>query len=101
MEQRQEILSSGRIAQLEAENNMLKDQIKRGAPNAQEMLQTTEEKARLLQQQLDEKDEKIRGFITERDQMTKRLDEQERDVGNNAQQKDQEIAAQQTQIAHM
>ena len=70
MEQRQEILSSGRIAQLEAENNMLKDQIKRGAPNAQEMLQTTEEKARLLQQQLDEKDEKIRGFITERDQMT-------------------------------
>ena len=93
MEQRQEMLSSGRIAQLEAENNMLKDQIKRGAPNAQEMLQTTEEKARLLQAQLDEKDEKINGLITEREQMTKRLDEQERDIGNNVQQKDQEIAA--------
>ena len=57
------------------------------------MLQTTEEKARLLQAQLDEKDEKINGLMTEREQMTKRLDEQERDVGNSVQQKDQEIAA--------
>lgn len=48
MERRDEILQTGRIEQLEAENEMLKEQLKTGLPNAEEMLQNSEEKARLL-----------------------------------------------------
>ena len=49
MDRRDEILQTGRIDQLEAENEMLKDQLKSGAaPNQDDMLANADEKARLL-----------------------------------------------------
>ena len=51
MEKREEVLQTGRIEQLEAENDMLKEQLKAGGPpNQEDMLANAEEKARLLQQ---------------------------------------------------
>ena len=56
-ERREEILQTGRIEQLEAENDMLKEQIRTGRPaNSEELGKISEEKARLLQLQVDEKD---------------------------------------------
>ena len=55
LEQRESILTNGRIEQLQSENEMLKEQLKVGQPpNQNELLANAEEKARLVQAQLDE-----------------------------------------------
>ena len=102
-EKRSEILQNGRIEQLEAENEMLKEQVKAGIKSSDngagkseieaqaEMLENAEEKARLLQLQLDDKDKTLQEVTQEKDEMAKKLEELDLNLGNELSTKDQEI----------
>ena len=69
-EKREEVLTNGRIEQLEAENDMLKEQLKQGGPpNHEELIANAEEKAQLLQKDIDENQAKLKVLEEERDQM--------------------------------
>ena len=59
-EQREEIATNGRIEQLEAENDMLKEQLRKGLPDGDSILASAEEKSRLLQEELEEKQARIK-----------------------------------------
>ena len=60
MARKEDMLAAGRIEQLEAENAMLKGQLKQhGLIDNSEMVDLAEEKARLLQEQVDQQKDQI------------------------------------------
>ena len=55
MARKEDLLAAGRIEQLEAENAMLKEQLqKHGLIDNSDMVKLAEEKAKLLQEQVDQ-----------------------------------------------
>ena len=57
-------------------------------PNQEDILANADEKARLLQQQVDDKDARIQELLEEKEQLMKKLEDLERDTGNSVSMKD-------------
>ena len=70
MARKEDLLAAGRIEQLEAENAMLKEQLqKHGLIDNSDMVKLAEEKAKLLQEQVDQQKETIKQLEDQREEM--------------------------------
>ena len=70
MARKEDLLAAGRIEQLEAENAMLKEQLKKhGLIDNSDMVKLAEEKAKLLQEQVDQMKDSIKQLEDEREEM--------------------------------
>ena len=74
MARKEDLLAAGRIEQLEAENAMLKEQLqKHGLIDNSDMVKLAEEKAKLLQEQVDQQKETIKQLEDDKDEMGEKL----------------------------
>ena len=95
MSQKEHLLQAGRIEQLQAENAMLKEQLKKhGLIDDSQMVGLAEEKNKLLQEQIDQQKAKIEKLDETRKRQNEIAMDNKVKVDNALNAKDQQIAAQ-------